>query len=284
MVDRIQSVTETNNGEYIAVGYFESDSIETDGNTLTNAGSSDGMILKIVNKIGVPEVQELTVENSRKEFQITTDVEEIDGVKGGSISGEDKNPYETVKYGDSSKNEMKMTPEAGYEIIKITINGKELLDYEVDADGSCLLPQFTNVTEDKHIVVTYARTSNKITIVKQDEEGTRLQGAKFKLDQIEDRVEPENVIGEIVANGGIYTETKVDISNEVTDQVKGKLTNNGTYYFIQNEDGTLVPTNSKTYQSANDGSTKYNSKLIYRNRLKWLRRRICSSSKCKCIK
>lgn len=38
----------------------------------------------------VPEIQELTVENSRKEFKITTDVKEIDGRKGGIISGKIK--------------------------------------------------------------------------------------------------------------------------------------------------------------------------------------------------
>ena len=48
--------------------------------TLTNNGSSDGMILKIAIQMGVPEVQELQVENKRKEFKITTDVNEIDGV------------------------------------------------------------------------------------------------------------------------------------------------------------------------------------------------------------
>ena len=251
----INSVVEANNGEYIAVGYFSSDIMETDGKSLTNAGENDGMILKIANQIGVPEVQELTVENSRKEFQITTEVEEIDGVKGGSISGENRKPYEIVKYGDSSKNEIKMTPEAGYEIIKITINGEELIDYEVDEDGSYLLLQFMNVVEDKHIVVTYARTSNKITIVKQDEEGTKLPGAKFKLDQIEERTNPENVIGEIIANGETYAET--DTSKEVTANVKGELTNNGEYYFVENGDGSLVPTNSKTYQVANvEGATK----------------------------
>ena len=34
--------------------------------------------------------------NKRKEFKITTDVKEIDNIKGGSISGEDEKSYETV--------------------------------------------------------------------------------------------------------------------------------------------------------------------------------------------
>ena len=85
--DFINSVTELNDGSIIAGGYFASSTIETDGYTLINNGNQDGMILRIANMVGVPEVQELTVENSRKIFNITTDVNEIDAVKGGSISG-----------------------------------------------------------------------------------------------------------------------------------------------------------------------------------------------------
>ena len=214
------------------------------------------MILEIVNQVGVPEVQELSISNSRKEFKITTDVEEIDGIKGGSISGEDKNPYEIVKYGDSSTQEIKMIPDEGYEIIKITINGEEILDYEVNEDGSYILPQFTNVTEDKHIVVTYALSTNKITLNKVDSGSQEpLTGAKFKLDQIEERTEPnaEEIFGELTDNGAIYT--IADIKNEITTEgIIGELTDNGTYYFVENEDGSIVPTNSKTYQLENGGT------------------------------
>ena len=113
--DYITSLTERVNEGIVVGGYFNSDTIEVDGHTLENQGGDDGMILEIENKVGVPEVQELVVENSRKEFKITTDVNEIDGIKGGSISGENMNPYETVKYGENSTKEIVMTPEEGYE-------------------------------------------------------------------------------------------------------------------------------------------------------------------------
>ena len=257
--DQIQSVAETIEGKTIAGGYFNSSTIEVDGHTLTNNSSStsysDGMILEIENKVGVPEVQELTVENSRKEFNITTDVNEIDGVKGGSISGEDMSSYEKVKYGDSSTKEIVMTPDSGYEIIGITVNGEEW-PFEENEDGTYTMPQFTNMTEDKHVVVTYALKDNKIIINKVDSEDNnkKLAGATFKLDQLEERTDPDNdeIIGDIVANGQEYVETDTE-KGEVTG-VLGDLTNNGTYYFVQNEDGAYVPTNSKTYQLANGGS------------------------------
>ena len=224
----------------------------SDKSSILTKGAYDGIILKMSAYTGVPEVQELTVKNNRKKFEITTDVKEIDGVKGGNISGEDLKPYETVKYGDSSTNEIVMTPDENYEIIGITVNGEEY-QFEENVDGTYTMSQFTNMTEDKHIEVTYALKDNKLIINKVDSKTQNpLQGATFKLEQIEERTEPENVIGEIVANGAEYVEA--DLENEILG-VQGELTNNGTYHFVQNDDGTLTPTNSKTYQTANGGSS-----------------------------
>ena len=252
--DIIRTVAKTSDGGYIVGGYFYSSTIDLrNGKSLINKGSYDGMLLKITAKMGVPEVQELEIENNRKEFKITTDIKEIDNIKGGSISGEDEKEYEKIKYGDSSTKEIKMIPDENYEIIGITVNGEEY-QYTVNADGSYTMPAFDNVTENKHVVVTYSLKNNKITINKVDKDTKeKLIGAKFKLDQLEERPEPENnaIIGELTDNGQEHT--KVNIENEIADKL-GELTNNGTYYFVQNEDGTYTPTNSKTYQTANGGT------------------------------
>ena len=257
--DRIDSVAVTTDGDYIVGGYFESSSIDlNNGKTLINNGNSDGMVLKITDQMGVPEIQELEVANKRKEFKITTEVNEIDEIKGGSISGEDKKPYESVMYGDSSKKEIKMVPDESYEIIGITVNGDEY-KFTKNADGSYTMPQFTNMIEDKHIVVTYSLKDNKITINKIDKDTkAKLPGATFKLDQIEERAEPNNasIIGSLTDNGQEYT--KITVTTEVSDKI-GTLTNNGTYYFVQNSDGTYTPTNSKTYQTANGGTAGIHS-------------------------
>ena len=251
--ETINSVEECDDGDYIVGGYFYSSIDLENENSLTSKGGYDGMILKITNQMGVPEVQELEVDNKRKEFKITTDVKEIDGTKGGSISGEDEKAYEIVKYGDNSSKEIKMIPDENYEIIGITINGKEY-PYTKATDGNYTMPVFTNMTEDKHIVVTYALKDNKITINKVDKNTkAKLSGATFKLDQIEERSEPNNeeIIGSLTDNGQEYSEAK--LGNEITDKL-GELTNNGTYYFVKNSDGTYTPTNSKTYQTVNGGS------------------------------
>ncbi|MCI8587147.1 MAG: hypothetical protein HFJ49_00860, partial [Clostridia bacterium] len=85
--DYITCIAEKTNGEYIIGGYFESKDIElSEDNTITNQGGQDGMIIRIREEMGVPEIQELVVENIQKEFRITTKVQEIDGIKGGTIS------------------------------------------------------------------------------------------------------------------------------------------------------------------------------------------------------
>ena len=251
--DKLNSVIEINDGSYLVGGSFNYDLDLANDVSLINKGSADGMILKVLDQTGIPEVQELEVTNSRKEFKITTDVKENDNVKGGSISGEDESSYEIVKYGDSSTKEIRMIPDENYEIVGITING-ENYPYNVDSDGSFTMPAFTNMTEDKHVVVEYLLKDNKITINKVDKDTKeKLAGAKFKLEQIDERVQPDNatILGELTGNGQEYT--SVNVKDEVTGKL-GELTNNGTYYFVQNADGTLTPTNSMTYQIVNGGT------------------------------
>ena len=252
--DEISSVAVTKDGDYIVVGTFNSDNIKLDnGEKIPNKGKYDGMILRITDCQKVPEMKEIEIKNKRKEFKITTDVNEIDNVKGGSISGEDEKIYEMVKYGDSSTKEIKMIPDENYKIVGITVNGKDY-NFTANDDGSYTMPTLTNITEDIHIEVTYLVKNNTMVINKIDKKTKeKLPEVQFNLDQIDERLEPNNdeIIGELTDNGQEYTE--VILGDEVIDKL-GELTNNGTYYFIQNEDGTYTPTNSKTYQTANGGT------------------------------
>ncbi|MCI8655334.1 MAG: hypothetical protein HFJ48_05650, partial [Clostridia bacterium] len=227
--DEIECIRETKEAEILVGGYFYSASIDLgNGVVLNNNGSSDGMILKIREEMGVPEVQELIVENTRKEYKIKTAIKEVDGIQGGTISGKGNKIYEKVKYGENSTKEIKITPDDNYEIIKITINGKEH-QFTANEEGTYTIPTFTGVTEDKNVEVTFALKDNKITINKVDSKTKApLVGAKFRLDQIEERTNPENVIGEIVQNGQEY------VTEEETK----------TYGFIKN---------GEKYESNNQG-------------------------------
>ena len=118
---------------------------------------------KIYGEPEIPETKKIIVDNKLKEFRITTKVEEINGEKGGTISGDGstlENPYETVQYGKRSTQPITMEPNAGYSISKITINGEEI-EFNREENGTYTLPQFENVTDNKHIVVTYVLNSQK---------------------------------------------------------------------------------------------------------------------------
>ncbi len=194
--DEISSVVQLKDGTILAGGHYKSGKIETDGKQLTNQGNYDAMMLKIANMAGIPEVTELKVKNYRKEFKITTEVKQIGEEKGGKISGEDKKPYEIVKYGENSTNQILMEPNSGYEIISVTVNGEEW-PFEADkATGNYEMQKFTNVTKDMHVVVTYSKKTNKLVIKKVDNKTqSPIAGVKFRLDEIDG------------ANSGILIET-----------------------------------------------------------------------------
>ena len=148
----------------------------------------------------IPESSEITIENFLERFNITTDVIEIDGVKGGTISGEDETPYEEVEYGKESLKDIIITPDEDYKILKITINGKEI-DFTPEDDGSVILNKFTNVTSDKHIEVEFSKSVSSV-IVHHYKYGT--------TDPYESLAEDETIRGNIGTN---YTTTPKDIEN-----------------------------------------------------------------------
>ena len=94
-LDEVTGVAERDENEFVAVGYFNSTTVK--GDTADSQGASlskysDGFVFnygEIITAPEVPESSEITIENNLKKFQITTDIEEVDGVKGGTITGED---------------------------------------------------------------------------------------------------------------------------------------------------------------------------------------------------
>ena len=242
--------TDLVDGTIVTSGAYSCDNIEKGAYRISNYSAedyADGFIWEVYPQIGADEIQELELYNYRKELKIKTSVKRINGVTGGTISGESDGIYEIVKYGDDSTKEIKMVPNRNYEIAHIIVNGEEIL-FEPEENGSYTLPQFENVTENMTVEVQFVLKDNKITINKVDgETGELLTGAEFKIEQFEERNEPisEEIIGELVDNGEPYTSD--DMTEEVTESTLGSLTENETYYFV-NRGGKYYPTNSKTYQ------------------------------------
>ena len=247
------SIIQLPNGDIMAGGDTDNKKVYTDRDEIDTDGSYNGMIIKLTCFDGLNDVEKLEVKNERKEFKIRTSVKDVLGTKGGSISGENEKVYETIKYGDSATKEIKIIPNENYEIIGITINNEEY-KFTKNEDGSYIMPMFTNVTEDKNIVVTFGLKDNKITINKVDKDtNEKLSGAKIKIESVEDTVSSDEILGELTDNGREYIDSSVTLT-DVTNKL-GTLTNSGKYYFVKNSDGTYTPTNSKTYQVAHGGTS-----------------------------
>ena len=127
------------------------------GNTATDKKMFISKLGSIQTAAAIPQLQSLSVTNTKKQYKITT---EVDGT-GGKISGQNQNPYESVKHGEDSVKDIIATPNSGYNVIKITINGEEV-PYNVNENGTVELDKFVNMTSDKHIVVKFSNNSSNV--------------------------------------------------------------------------------------------------------------------------
>ena len=227
-LDEVTGVAERDENEFVAVGYFNSTTVK--GDTADSQGASlskysDGFVFnygEIITAPEVPESSEITIENNLKKFQITTDVEEVNGVKGGTITGEDEAPYEVVEYGKDSTKEIKIVPDENYKIVKITVNG-ENYEFTPAEDGSFTMPQFTNMQTNKHIVVTFSNTASSV-LVHHYVDGTQTKVA-----------EDEHIAGTI---GESYTTAPhMDLEEYELKQVDGEyvIPDNASGTFTQEE-------------------------------------------------
>ena len=175
--------------------------------------------------IEVTEDKHVVVEFKKIEYKITT---EVDGV-GGQISGEGETPYETVEHGENSIKDIICTPEYGYKIGSITVNG-ETIEFTPNEEDKYTLDKFINMTEDKHIVVKYEKKDTSIVVKHVDEEGNNLiepetiegkvgdsyNTEEKEFEEYEIKTIPENADGEM-------EEEQIEVIY-VYSKVKGKVT------------------------------------------------------------
>ncbi len=117
---------------------------------------------------------EVTYWYKEKSYIITTEVEGI----GGTITDEGKEICEEVGEGKDSVKDIIVTPEEGYYVKEIKVNGSAI-NFEANADGTVTLNKFINMTEDKHIVVIFAKKEQKVQVITHHLE----YGTNKKLDE-----------------------------------------------------------------------------------------------------
>ena len=277
MVTRPRDIKQHKNGKYILVGEFCTEILNL-GNRIILENKSypwnvgiqlgpspdekidvvahyyDAMILTLDAEKMIPEKQEITVSNFYKRHNITTEVKEVNGEKGGTISGEGLTPYEKVIHGDASSKPIEIKPDEYYELVDVTINGEKYsissLQYN-EEKGIYTMPKegiFANVLDDIHIVVTFCYTENKFTIKKIDSQTKELlKGAKFQIIPMEDTSETE-LLNTMQSESGIR-DTDMLALTENTQEGESSIRDTDiaeemvSYSFIKSEDGSYKSNN-----------------------------------------
>ena len=235
--DENYGITQLSNKSFVAVGGFDSTSLSCGdtANLLRSQGYSDAYIINLDNVVTsaeIPEIQEINVENKLKEFKITTEIEEnSDGERGGTITGtpleNNINFVEKVKYDYDSITPILITPEAGYSVYSVEING-EKVEFKSDTNGVVTLPVFSKVQEDKHIKVLFEKNVSSVVVHHyiKDRDGN------YTTDKAAD---DEYIIGKI---GSKYeTAPKIDIERYGLEK-----DTDGNYVVPANAKGTFEQT------------------------------------------
>ena len=184
-----------------------------EGNPDYYGNDSDGIDLNTYYKFGIiiPETEpqsEIEVKNNWRKYAIKGNPS-----YGGSITDVAQTDYngkklEYVEIYSDSKKDIKITPDTGFKISKVLVNGEEI-PLELNSDGSMDLPKFKNVTEDK---VIQAQFSNTISYVRVNH---------YKKDTNEKIADTEVLIGNYNAN---YATTPVIVEGyELERNVAGEF-------------------------------------------------------------
>ena len=224
--------------------------------TLWQHAENNYPTLDIASSGAVQRLTRLTVENTKKKFDITAGVEvnSQGGRFGGTTSGDYTEKYtsssglrfiETLEYGKNNTNDIVLTPSEGYMIAKITINGVNIA-FEVDEEAKCTIPAgyFSNITENKTILVTFELKDAVLTINKVDDNNRPVEGAEFYVEQQENRTPPDSgIIGELTGKGPAkYTIDTTINENELLGPVT--KVSSASYQFVSQSDGTYKSNNN----------------------------------------
>ena len=92
-------------------------------------------------------------------YNITTKVEGT----GGNISGEGEAVYESVDKGGTNTKDIVISPNEGYRVDTIKVNGSPI-EFTEEANHSVILSKFTNMQENKEVVVTFKKVETSVLV------------------------------------------------------------------------------------------------------------------------
>ena len=108
-----------------------------------------------------PEIVEKNVNAGliKIKYNITTRVEGT----GGNISGEGEAVYETVDKGGTNTKDIVVSPNEGYRVESITVNGSPI-EFTEEENRSVILNKFTNMQENKEVVVKFKKVATSVLV------------------------------------------------------------------------------------------------------------------------
>lgn len=161
--------------------------------------------------------------NTEKYYQITTEVKQ----GKGSVLGEGQTPYEKVKENEDSIKEITAIPDNdNWKVTKITVNGVDT-KYQISDNGSVTLPKFTKMNENKHVVVYFGKKSN-FELIKTDENGKTVEGAKFTIKQMFEQ-----------QNGSVQLANAKDTNGNIVGTLE-KIDGNKIYVVTSDNNGRIT--------------------------------------------
>ena len=130
-------------------------------NSKFNTTTSETDEITKLDSILSPEIVEENVNAGliKITYNITTKVEGV----GGNISGEGEAVYETVGKEETNTKDIVVSPNEGYRVDTIKVNGSPIAFTE-EANHSVILSKFTNMQENKEVVVTFKKIETSVLV------------------------------------------------------------------------------------------------------------------------
>ena len=216
---------------YVICGFNDND------NTIDN-GRSDVYIRvdEAETRHEISEVEGIEISSDKAIYTITTSV----NGEGGTITGQDLDLLEEVKYGENSTIPIIVTPNDGYKVLAIEVN-EEQIQFTPDDDESVTLPLFQNVTENLNIVAYFSNNTSRVIVhhYLYGTEDTRVAEDEVIVGIVGD----EYTTGPEIGITGYELATNEDGEFIITGQTSGVFDEFDTeviYYYVENPVRVIV--------------------------------------------
>ena len=114
-----------------------------------------------LNSISAPEIIEDNVNAGIRTIQYNINTK-VEGA-GGNISGEGQDIYESVDKGENSVKDIIISPNIGYRVNTITVNG-EPIEFTEEENHIVILNKFINMQENKEVIVTFKKIETSVLV------------------------------------------------------------------------------------------------------------------------